>query len=99
MHVYDVLKRPIVTEKTNAQASADNQYTFEVDVRANKLQVKDAVETLFDVTVLRVNMINTTAKRTRRARSRRLAVRTAGFKKAIVTLAPEDRIPFFEGVE
>ena len=61
--------------------------------------VKDAVEKLFDVTVLRVNVINAPAKRTRRARSRRLAVRDAGYKKAIVTLAPEDRIPFFEGVE
>ncbi|MGC8782442.1 MAG: 50S ribosomal protein L23, partial [Anaerolineae bacterium] len=44
MHVYDVLKRPIVTEKTGAQAEA-RQYTFEVDPRANKIQVKDAVET------------------------------------------------------
>ena len=57
------------------------------------------MKTLFDVTVLRVNVINAPAKRTRRARSRRLAVRDAGYKKAIVTLAPEDRIPFFEGVE
>ena len=61
--------------------------------------VKDAVETLFDVKVLRVNVINVPAKRTRRARSRRLMVRTHGYKKAIVTLAPEDRIPIFEGVE
>jgi len=61
--------------------------------------VKDAVETLFDVTVVRVNILNMPAKRTRRARSRRLAVRNAGYKKAIVTLAADDRIPIFEGVE
>ena len=64
-----------------------------------KRMVKDAVEKLFEVTVLRVNVINVPAKRTRRARSRRVAVRNAGYKKAIVTLAPEDRIPIFEGVE
>ncbi|HPC06435.1 MAG TPA: 50S ribosomal protein L23, partial [Anaerolineaceae bacterium] len=59
----------------------------------------DAVEQLFDVTVVRVNILNTPAKRTRRARSRRMAVRESGYKKAIVTLAPDNRIPFFEGVE
>jgi large subunit ribosomal protein L23 len=49
--------------------------------------------------VLRVNVINVPAKRSRRARSRRMEVRKSGYKKAIVTLSPEDRIPFFEGVE
>jgi large subunit ribosomal protein L23 len=61
--------------------------------------VKDAVETIFDVTVVRVNIINVPAKRTRRARSRRMAVRNPGYKKAVVTLAPDNRIPIFEGVE
>jgi len=97
--IYDVLRRPLVTEKSNYQARRLHQFVFEVATNATRTMVKDAVETLFDVTVLRVNVINAPAKRTRRARSRRLAVRDAGFKKAIVTLAPEDRIPFFEGVE
>ena len=97
--IYEVLRRPIVTEKTNYMVTKLHQYVFEVADDANRTMVKDAVETLFDVTVLRVNMINAPAKRTRRARSRRLAIRDAAFKKAIVTLAPEDRIPFFEGVE
>ncbi len=67
---------------------------------ATRTMVKDAVETIFDVTVLRVNIINAPGKRSRRARSRRLAgSRSAVIKKAIVTLAPEDRIPIFEGVE
>lgn len=97
--IYDVLRRPIVTEKSNYLANSLHQYVFEVTPDATRSLVKDAVELLFDVKVVRVNVINAPAKRTRRARSRRLAVRQSGFKKAIVTLAPDDRIPFFEGVE
>ncbi len=97
--IYDVLHRPLVTEKSNYLNNRLHQFVFEVAKDATRTMVKDAVETLFDVTVLRVNVINVPAKRTRRAKSRRLAVRDSGFKKAIVTLAAEDRIPFFEGVE
>ncbi len=97
--IYDVLRRPLVTEKSNYQSSNLHQYVFEVASDATKTLVKDAVETLFDVTVLRVNVVNAPAKRTRRARSRRLLVRNSGYKKAIVTIAPEDRIAIFEGVE
>ena len=97
--IYDVLRRPIVTEKSNYLNSKLHQFVFEVATDATRTLVKDAVETLFDVKVLRVNMIIVPAKRTRRARSRRLAVRDSGYKKAVVTLAPEDHIPFFEGVE
>lgn len=97
--MYDVLRRPLVTEKSNYQANRLHQYVFEVAEKATRTQVKDAVEKIFEVTVLKVNIVNMPAKRTRRARSRRLAVRNPGYKKAIVTLAPEDRIPIFEGVE
>jgi large subunit ribosomal protein L23 len=97
--IYEVLRRPLVTEKSNYQSSKLHQYVFEVADDATKVLVKDAVEKLFDVKVLRVNVINAPAKRTRRARSRRLAVRASGYKKAVVTLAPEDRIAIFEGVE
>ena len=62
MHVYDVLKRPVVTEKSNAQGDAQNQFTFEVDQRANKMQVKDAVETAFNVSVLAVRIVNIPAE-------------------------------------
>lgn len=96
MHVYDILKRPVVTEKSNAQAGAENQYTFEVDKRANKIQVKDAVETTFNVTVLDVNIINIQPKYGRVGRA--IVVKKAGLKKAIVTLAPGNTIQFFEGV-
>ena len=97
--MYDILRRPLVTEKTSYQQTVLHQYAFEVDSRATKTMVKDAVEKIFDVEVVRVNVINVPAKRSRRARSRRMAVRKSGYKKAIVTLSPEDRIPFFEGVE
>jgi large subunit ribosomal protein L23 len=97
--IYDILRRPMVTEKSNYQMSKLHQYVFEVLEDATKITVKEAVETLFKVKVLRVNIINTAGKRSRRARSRRLQVRQSGYKKAIVTISPEDRIPFFEGVE
>lgn len=97
--IYDILRRPIITEKSSFQSGKLNQYVFEVDSKATKAQIKEAVETLFDVTVLRVNVINVPAKRSRRARSRRVLVRRPGFKKAIVTLAAGDTIDVFEGVK
>ncbi len=97
--IYDVLRRPIITEKSNYQNSELGQYTFEVASQATKAMVKDAVETLFDVTVQRVNIINVPPKRTRRAQSRRLMVRKSGYKKAVVTVAPGDTIEIFEGVK
>jgi len=97
--LYEILRRPLVTEKSNYQVSKLHQYVFEVAGEATKTQVKDAVEAIFKVKVLRVNVINAPAKRTRRARSRRILVRDRGYKKAVVTLAAEDRISIFEGVE
>jgi large subunit ribosomal protein L23 len=97
--IYDVLRRPLVTEKSNYQSNKLHQYSFEVTGDATRTLVKDAVETLFDVTVVRVNIMMTPAKRTRRARSRRLLVRDSGFKKAIVTLAEGSTLEIFEGVK
>jgi large subunit ribosomal protein L23 len=97
--IYDVLRRPIVTEKSNYQNAQLHQYSFEVASSATKTLVKDAIETLFDVDVVRVNLINVPPKRTRRWRSRRLMVRRSGYKKAIVTLAEGDTIDVFEGVK
>jgi large subunit ribosomal protein L23 len=97
--IFEVLRRPLVTEKTNYQANKLHQYVFEVAGDSTRTMVKDAVEQIFDVKVVNVNIINVPAKRTRRARSRRLAVRNPGYKKAIVTLVPEDSIAIFEGVE
>jgi large subunit ribosomal protein L23 len=99
--IYQVLRRPLVTEKSNYQNSNLRQYVFEVAPDATKVMIKDAVETLFDgVEVAQVNVLTMPAKRTRRARSRRLMVRRGSFKKAIVTLAPGSKtIPVFEGVK
>jgi large subunit ribosomal protein L23 len=97
MHSFDIIKRPVITEKSNFQSDILGQYTFEVDRRANKHQIKDAVETVFGVTVECVRVINVPAKRVRRY-GRREVVRKTGWKKAIVTLASGDRIEFFEGV-
>lgn len=96
--IYEVLRRPILTEKSSHQYSKLHQFVFEVAQDATKGMVKDAVEILFDVTVLRVNIINSPAKRGRKGRSRRLTVRRSGYKKAIVTLHPDDTIDAFEGV-
>ncbi len=97
--IYDILRRPLVTEKSNYQLGKLHQYVFEVAPDATRTQVKEAVNKLFDVDVLKVNIINVPAKRSRRGRSRRWGIRKSMYKKAIVTLSPEDRIPFFEGVE
>ena len=97
--IYDVLRRPLVTEKSSYQSGKLGQYAFLVADDATKTMVKDAIETLFDVNVVRVNIINTAAKRGRRARSRRLLVRKPGYKKAIVTLAEGQTLQIFEGVQ
>lgn len=96
--IYDVLRRPYITEKSNFQTGKLNQYVFEVAPDATKGLIKDAVETLFDVTVIRVNVINSPAKRGRKGMSRRMRIRRPGYKKAIVTLAADDTIDIFEGV-
>ena len=96
MHIYEVLRRPVVTEKSVIATDENNQFAFEVDSRANKFQVKDAVETAFDVEVERVNIMVMPAKTTRRGSS--IRIRKPKWKKAIVTLAPGNSIQIFEGV-
>ena len=97
--IYDALRRPLVTEKSNYQSGKLGQYSFVVANHATKIQIKDAIESLYDVKVVSVNVINTAAKRGRRAKSRRLSVRKPGYKKAIVTLASGQTLPIFEGVQ
>ena len=97
--IYDVLRRQIVTEKSNYMNGQLHQYVFEVSSDATKSMVKYAIETVFDVDVVRVNIINVAPRRTRRARSRRVMVRRGGYKKAIITLAASDSIDIFEGVK
>lgn len=96
MHIYEVLRRPIVTEKTMESVDISNRYTFEVDMRANKFQVKEAVELAFSVTVTDVNVVVMPVKTTRRGK--RVNIRKAKWKKAMVALAPGNSIQLFEGV-
>lgn len=96
MNVYQVLKRPILTEKTDFQRD-DNQYVFEVDRQANKHQIKEAVEEIFDVQVATVNTMIMKPKR--RRLGRKIIVTRPAWKRAVVTLAPGERIQeFFEGI-
>lgn len=97
--IYDILRRPLVTEKSSYQSGTLNQFSFVVVDSVTRTQVKDAIETLYDVNVTRVNIINVPAKRARRLRSRRMSIRKQGFKKAIVTLAEGQTLPIFEGVQ
>ncbi len=97
LHWRDIIRRPVVTEKSNRSADFYNQYTFVVDSRANKHMIKQAIELAWPkVTVDKVRVMNMPAKRSRRLR--RVAVRRPGWKKAIVTLIPGDTIDLFEGV-
>jgi large subunit ribosomal protein L23 len=96
MNVYQVLKRPILTEKSDFQRD-DNQYVFEVDRRANKHQIKEAIEVIFDVEVVAVNTMIMKPKR--RQLGRKMITARPAWKRAVVTLAPGERIQeFFEGV-
>lgn len=86
---YDVVRRPVVTEKSSGAQEAQNQYTFEVRKGSNKVEVKKAIETLFSVKVEAVNMISMPAKR-RRVFGR--PGHTPAWKKAVVTLKDGDQI-------
>lgn len=93
-----VILRPVISEKSMDQTNA-SKYTFAVADSANKLQIKAAVEQLFKVTVLDVNVLNTKPKEKSRNRRRgRQAGYTSAWKKAVVTVKSGDSIEFFEGV-
>jgi len=97
MSSYAVIKRPLVTEKGTGLSLA-NKYLFEVDMRANKPQVKAAVEKAFNVQVTSVNIIVMKGKPRSGRRFRRATTYGSDWKKAIVTLAADDKIELFEGV-
>lgn len=90
-----VIKRPLITEKGMRRNEEQNTVVFQVDNRANKLQIKQAVEVLFQVTVLGVNTLNMQGKK-KRVRMRE--GKRSDWKKAYVTLRQGDTITFFEGV-
>jgi large subunit ribosomal protein L23 len=94
LHPYEVILRPLITEKATILAG-DHKYAFEVHRRANKNQIKDAVEHAFNVHVLKVNTMNMHGKRRRAGRG---TSKAPDWKKAVVTLVPGETIQIFEGV-
>jgi large subunit ribosomal protein L23 len=94
MSHYHIIKRPLITEKTSIQKEISNQFTFEVDRRANRVEIQKAVEKIFNVRVAKVRTMQVKGKRKRRGW---IMGKRRDWKKAIVTLMPGERIDFFEG--
>ena len=92
---HDIVKRPLITEKTSIQKEVNNQITFEVDRRANRVEIKKAIENIFNVNVVGVRTMQVKGKTKQRGR---IVGKRRNWKKAIVTLMPGERIDFFEGV-
>lgn len=95
MREYDIIRGPVVTEKTTLQKELNNQVTFRVDKRANRVEIKDAVEKTLNARVKCVRTIQVKGKVKQRGR---IIGKRKDWKKAIVTLMPGQRIDFFEGV-
>jgi large subunit ribosomal protein L23 len=95
MIVHEIIKRPLITEKTSIQKEMFNKVSFEVDRRANRIEIKRAIETIFNVRVAGVRTMQITGKTKQRGR---IIGKRRDWKKAIVTLMPGERIDFFEGV-
>lgn len=92
---YQILKRPLVTEKSTLEKEAHNKLFFEVERRANKIEIKEAVEQIFKVNVLDVSTLNMKGKKKRVGR---FFTKRPDWKKAVVTIQAGQRIEFFEGV-
>lgn len=95
MNPYEIVKRPLITEKSTIQKEANNQLTFEVDRKANRVEIRHAVEKIFNVRVIRVRTMQTKGKVKRVGRT---LGKRRDWKKAVVTLARGENIEFFEGV-
>jgi len=92
---YRILKRPLITEKSTAEKDQRNKLSFEVDRRANKIQIKEAVEKIFKVNVLDVATLSMRGKLKRVGRH---FTKSPDWKKAVVTIKAGQRVEFFEGV-
>lgn len=95
MNQYEIIKRPVITEKTNIQKEENNQLSFEVDMHANRVEIAQAIEKIFSVNVAKTRTVRVKGKIKRRGR---ILGKRKDWKKAIVTLMPGERIDFFEGV-
>ncbi|MBW1726982.1 MAG: 50S ribosomal protein L23 [Deltaproteobacteria bacterium] len=94
MNPYDIVKRPLITEKTSNQKEKYNQMSFEVDRKANRVEIKRAVENIFNVNVATVRTMQVKGKTKQRGR---IVGKRRNWKKAVVKLMPGERIDFFEG--
>jgi len=95
----EIILKPVITEKMTDMGESLNQYGFIVHRNANKLQIKKAVEMLYDVEVTSVNTMNYSGKvKTRFTKSGMLAGRTKAYKKAIVTVAEGETIDFYSNI-
>jgi large subunit ribosomal protein L23 len=92
---HEIIIRPLITEKTSIQKELNNQLSFEVDRRANRVEIKQAIQSIFNVRVAAVKTMQVTGKIKRRGR---ITGKRRDWKKAIVKLMPGERIDFFEGV-
>lgn len=92
---YRILKRPLITEKSTTEKEEHNKLFFEVDRRANKIEIKQAVEQIFKVDVLGVATLSMNGKKKRVGR---YFTKRPDWKKAVVTIKPGQRVEFFEGV-
>ena len=92
---HEIIIRPLITEKTSIQKELHNQLSFEVDRRANRIEIKQAIESIFNVRVAAVKTMQITGKTKQRGR---ITGKRRDWKKAIVKLMPGERIDFFEGV-
>jgi large subunit ribosomal protein L23 len=90
-----LIKGPIITEKTHTQREVANKLTFRVDLKANKIEIRKAIEDIFKVKVLGVNTIRVRGKRKRLGRTQGWR---PDWKKAVVTLAPGEKISGYEGL-
>ena len=95
MSRYDIIQRPLITEKTSIQKEMANQLTFEVDRKANRIEIRRAIERIFNVRVATVRTMQVKGKVKQRGR---IVGKRRDWKKAIETLRPGERIDFFEGV-
>ena len=95
MNQYDIIKRPVITEKTNIQKEENNQVSFEVEKNANRVEIARAVEKIYKVRVAKTRTVHVRGKVKRRGR---ILGKRKDWKKAIVTLMPGEHIDFFEGV-
>jgi large subunit ribosomal protein L23 len=95
MDIYRIIKRSLITEKSTIARDENNKFIFEVDRKANKIEIGKAIEKVFKVKVMDVHVMNVSGKKKRVGK---ILGEKRAWKKAIITLAPDNRIELFEGV-